>query len=209
MIRIDGNLLTYAAVPPGPTPRTSNHDSHPTCTVTAHGSLRMAGAASRCGTAHRYPPAVPTRFPPHSTNPKLFERPASIECAWRTVDDCFQIPAVRIPTPTERHGQILRSLLHQAKATSLPTPNSPLPTPTSPPSPSNTGSNFVLPTATSPGSKACAGGIPCAKSTNSHHPTFHSSLGANPRSRDPKIFFLQPPLSLTDNSRNFPWGSKC
>jgi toxin-antitoxin system PIN domain toxin len=51
-----------------------------------------------------------------STNPRLFERPASITDAWQVVQGWLSLPAVWIPGPTERHAVILGRLLHGVNA---------------------------------------------------------------------------------------------
>lgn len=48
------------------------------------------------------------------SNPRIFERPASIAEAWDHVEDWLACPPVWIPQPTERHKDILGSLLTQA-----------------------------------------------------------------------------------------------
>jgi toxin-antitoxin system PIN domain toxin len=45
------------------------------------------------------------------SNPRVFERPASIESAWKQVGAWLDCPNVWIPLPTERHREVLDSLL--------------------------------------------------------------------------------------------------
>ena len=46
-----------------------------------------------------------------TTNPRIFERPKSVATAWKQVEDWLDCPPVWIPQPTERHREILGSLL--------------------------------------------------------------------------------------------------
>ena len=43
--------------------------------------------------------------------PRIFERPEPIEQAWRQVQEWLDRPVAWIPQPTERHRDILQSLL--------------------------------------------------------------------------------------------------
>jgi toxin-antitoxin system PIN domain toxin len=45
------------------------------------------------------------------TNPRIFERPLSIESAWRQVEKWLDCPVVRIPVPGDRHREILGNLM--------------------------------------------------------------------------------------------------
>ena len=45
------------------------------------------------------------------SNPRVFERPESVAQAWSQVQDWLRCPAVWIPSPTERHAEILGRLL--------------------------------------------------------------------------------------------------
>jgi hypothetical protein len=45
------------------------------------------------------------------TNPRLFERPETILDAWKQVEDWLDCETVWIPEPTERHREVLGSLL--------------------------------------------------------------------------------------------------
>lgn len=51
-----------------------------------------------------------------TTNSRMFAHPATIEDALSVVEAWLQLPMVWIPDPTERHAQILGSLLRDAKA---------------------------------------------------------------------------------------------
>jgi len=45
------------------------------------------------------------------TNPRIFERPESLGTAWGQVEEWLGCPSVWIPMPTERHREVLASLL--------------------------------------------------------------------------------------------------
>lgn len=45
------------------------------------------------------------------TNPRVFERPESMENAWRQIESWLNRPPVWIPAPTERHAAVLGMLL--------------------------------------------------------------------------------------------------
>lgn len=96
MILIDANLLVYARVVTFP-----QHEG-------ARNWLdgRLNGAA---------PVGLPWSsllgFVRLVANPRIFERPESIDNAWRQVEDWLGCPTVWIPQPTDRHREILRPLL--------------------------------------------------------------------------------------------------
>ena len=117
MILIDANLLIYAGVSPGTTTATT---AAPTPVELPQRQHAAASAWLQQQIDVGHPIGLPWQsllaFLRISTNPRLFERPASIDAAWRIVDAWLQIPTVWIPTPTERHGQILGTLLRQANA---------------------------------------------------------------------------------------------
>ncbi|MBN2124832.1 MAG: type II toxin-antitoxin system VapC family toxin [Deltaproteobacteria bacterium] len=46
-----------------------------------------------------------------TTNPRVFEKPLSVEDAWRQGEAWLDCPPVWIPTPTENHRQVLGRLL--------------------------------------------------------------------------------------------------
>ncbi len=48
------------------------------------------------------------------TNPRVFEHPAPLSKAWAQVLSWLDSPQVRVPHPTERHHEILGSLLKAA-----------------------------------------------------------------------------------------------
>jgi toxin-antitoxin system PIN domain toxin len=45
------------------------------------------------------------------TNARIFERPATVEKAWNQVEEWLDCSPVWIPRPTERHREVLKSLL--------------------------------------------------------------------------------------------------
>ena len=45
------------------------------------------------------------------TNPRIFSRATSVEYAWAQVDEWLALPNVFTPEPTQRHAEILRSLM--------------------------------------------------------------------------------------------------
>jgi toxin-antitoxin system PIN domain toxin len=45
------------------------------------------------------------------TNPRIFEQPETIEGAWKQVEEWLGCPTVWLPQPTERHREILDTLL--------------------------------------------------------------------------------------------------
>lgn len=52
------------------------------------------------------------------SNPRIFERPQSISDAWTLVEEWLACPVVWIPQPTERHREVLGSLLTDTLARS-------------------------------------------------------------------------------------------
>ena len=46
-----------------------------------------------------------------ATNPRIIERPLSMDAAWQQVDDWLSCEPVWFPQPTERHAQVFRILL--------------------------------------------------------------------------------------------------
>ena len=45
------------------------------------------------------------------THPRAYARPLSVERAWQHVTDWLEAPAAWVPTPTERHAEVLGDLL--------------------------------------------------------------------------------------------------
>ena len=48
------------------------------------------------------------------TNPRVFQRPALVKSAWAQVEKWLDSPAVKIPTPGDRHREILSDLIRNA-----------------------------------------------------------------------------------------------
>jgi toxin-antitoxin system PIN domain toxin len=48
------------------------------------------------------------------TNPRVFEKPASIRAAWHQIEEWLDCDAAWVPAPTDRHRQVLGQLLAQA-----------------------------------------------------------------------------------------------
>ena len=96
MILVDANLLVYAHVASMP--------QHAKAQAWLDG--RLNGAA---------PVGLPwpslLGFLRLTTNPRVFERPLSMTDAWRQVRSWLECDTVWIPVPTDKHRQILESLL--------------------------------------------------------------------------------------------------
>jgi hypothetical protein len=96
VILIDANLLVYARV----------------VTFPQHEGARSWLDGRLSGTA---PVGLPwptlLGFIRLVANPRIFERPESIDSAWRQVEDWLGCPTVWIPQPTDRHREVLRPLL--------------------------------------------------------------------------------------------------
>jgi uncharacterized protein len=45
------------------------------------------------------------------SNPRIFERPLSVESAWNQVENWLDCPVVRVPVPGDRHREILGNLV--------------------------------------------------------------------------------------------------
>ena len=96
MILVDSNLLVYAYVSSLPQHKAAS----------AWLDERLNGSA---------PVGLPwpslLAFVRLVSNPRVFERPKSVSAAWKQVKDWLDCPPVWIPQPTERHREILGSLL--------------------------------------------------------------------------------------------------
>jgi toxin-antitoxin system PIN domain toxin len=101
MILVDANLLIYAGVA---------------------GQAEHAAASDwltkevRSGHRVGLPWAALLAFLRIATNPRVYERPATIEAALGVVEGWLKLPTVWVPGPTERHGEILGRLLRQVRA---------------------------------------------------------------------------------------------
>jgi toxin-antitoxin system PIN domain toxin len=49
-----------------------------------------------------------------ASNPRIFERPLTVESAWNQVERWLDCPMVRIPVPGERHREILGQLIRSS-----------------------------------------------------------------------------------------------
>jgi toxin-antitoxin system PIN domain toxin len=49
-----------------------------------------------------------------ASNPRIFERPLTVESAWNQVERWLDCPMVRIPVPGERHREILGQLVRSS-----------------------------------------------------------------------------------------------
>ncbi|MHC4670689.1 MAG: TA system VapC family ribonuclease toxin [Planctomycetota bacterium] len=99
MILVDGNLLVYAHV--------SSFDQH--AAARAWLDDRLNGSA-RVG----LPWPTLLAFVRLVTNPRVFERPEPVAAAWQQVEEWLDCEPAWIPTPTERHREILGPLLREA-----------------------------------------------------------------------------------------------
>ena len=96
MILVDANLLVYAHV--------SSFPQH---------------ASARKWLDARINAAAPVGLPWPSllafvrivSNPRIFDRPASVSAAWRQVESWLAAKSVWVPLPTERHLQVLGPLM--------------------------------------------------------------------------------------------------
>jgi toxin-antitoxin system PIN domain toxin len=99
MILVDANLLVYAYV----------------SSFTQHADAREWLDSRLNGTAQvALPWASVLGFLRLVTNRRVFERPASIDDAWRQVTEWLDCDAAWIPEPGERHRAILGGLLERA-----------------------------------------------------------------------------------------------
>jgi toxin-antitoxin system PIN domain toxin len=96
VILIDANLLVYAYVSSLPQHKAAS----------AWLDERLNGAA---------PVGLPwpslLAFVRLVSNPRIFERPKPVAAAWKQVEEWLDCPPVWVPQPTERHREILSSIL--------------------------------------------------------------------------------------------------
>lgn len=96
MILVDANLLIYAAVP----------------TFRQHAAARDWLDARLSGTAKvGLPWESVLAFVRITTNPRVFERPASVTDAWSRVERWLGAPPAWQPMPTDSHAGVLKRLL--------------------------------------------------------------------------------------------------
>ena len=101
MILVDANLLLYAYV--------RNYPQHKRARTWLN---RVLNDPRRVG----LPWQSLLAFLRISTNPRAFAKPASIEEAWRQVQEWLVAPSSWIPRPTERHPEVLERLLVDSQA---------------------------------------------------------------------------------------------
>jgi hypothetical protein len=89
MILVDANLWLYAKI--------SNYPQHLPAKRWLERPLRLSWVTLLA-------------FVRLITHPKLSTQPLHIEAAWQPVEEWLASPTVWIPSPTERHGEILRKL---------------------------------------------------------------------------------------------------
>lgn len=97
MILVDANLLIYAVAESSP----HYKDSRAWLEAQLNGADRLG-----------LPWPSLLAFLRVMTNPRVFERPATVNDAWNRVDRWLDCPNVWIPLPTERHRSILNGLLN-------------------------------------------------------------------------------------------------
>lgn len=96
MILLDANLLVYA---------------HVTSLTQHHAARSWLDSRLNGPTPVGLPWPTLLSFVRLVSNPRIFEHPQPISKAWKQVDDWLTCPVVWIPLPTERHREILGSLL--------------------------------------------------------------------------------------------------
>ena len=101
MILVDANILLYA--------EDSLHPRHEAARVWWDDKLSGAGAVCLCWTAL-------SAYIRIGTNPRVFERPLSLEQAIERVQSWLNQPCTRIVRPTERHWAVFRKLLTDGQA---------------------------------------------------------------------------------------------
>ena len=96
MILIDANLLIYAHV--------SNFPQHHAAKNWLDENLNLTAPVG-------LPWPSLLGFLRIVTNPRIFERPASMKNAWQQIKEWLASPSAWIPQPAERHHEILEGLL--------------------------------------------------------------------------------------------------
>ncbi len=102
MILVDANLLIYAGV--------AGQKEH---------FAAMSWLARGVSAGHRVGLPWPCllAFLRIVTNPRMYERPATIEDALGVVEGWLKLPTVWVPGPTTRHGEILGGVNAHLKLT--------------------------------------------------------------------------------------------
>jgi uncharacterized protein len=101
MILVDANILLYAE-----DSLSSRHES-----ARIWWDARLSGAETICLCW-----TVLSAFIRIATNPRVFERPLSLEQAIDRVQSWLDQPCVRIVRPTERHWDVFREMLTEGQA---------------------------------------------------------------------------------------------
>lgn len=99
MILVDANLLVYAHV--------SNLPQHSAARRWLDGQL---SGRTRVG----LPWESLLAFVRLVTNPRVFERPESVRSAWAQVEAWLDAPPSWLPTPSDRHREVLSDLIQSA-----------------------------------------------------------------------------------------------
>jgi toxin-antitoxin system PIN domain toxin len=102
MMLIDANLLIYAY-----------HRDLPQHSAAQHWLRDTLASKPYMG----IPWSVLLAFVRLSTNPRVFERPPTLSTVWEQVELWLAHPNVWIPQPTERHAQVLGSLMKETNVT--------------------------------------------------------------------------------------------
>ena len=97
---VDANLLLYAVM--------SGYEQHPRARAWLEDQLN---GPVRVG----LPWVSLMAFLRIGTNHRVFARPMPPELAWGHVESWLALPAVWVPGPTDRHGQVLGAVIRQAR----------------------------------------------------------------------------------------------
>lgn len=103
MILLDANLLLYAAV--------EGFEQHERARTWLDTRL---SSSTRVG----FPWTSLLAFVRIASNPRVFERPASVGEAWQRVTDWLDCTPAWIPEPSERHREILEGFMRRVVTTS-------------------------------------------------------------------------------------------
>jgi hypothetical protein len=102
VILIDSNLLLYA--------KFSGFPQHARTRSWLEGQLASRGKVG-------IPWHSSLAFLRLGTNPRVFDRPLSVDAAWQQITEWLNHPRVWIPEPTDAHRDVLGDLLIRANAT--------------------------------------------------------------------------------------------
>ena len=101
MILVDANILLYA--------EDSLHSNHLRAREWWDGQLSGTGIVCLCWT-------VLSAFVRIGTNPRVFERPLSLEQALARIQSWLDQPCTRVVRPTERHWTVFKQMLTDGQA---------------------------------------------------------------------------------------------